>query len=58
MLFGQRARFTWSVSADGTVAPAYVSFLGLSEREWELPKDGILVLPIEGLSVGGVDPNC
>ena len=60
MLFGQRARFTWSASADGTVAPAYVSFLGLSERE--LPKDscpdGILVLPIEGLSVGGVDPDC
>ena len=59
MLFGQRCRLSWTASADGTLAPAYVSFLGLSERE--LPTatcpSGILVIPIEGLAVGGVNPD-
>jgi len=57
---GQRARFTWSTSADGTVACPYISFLDLSERE--LPKtscpSGVLMIPIEGLAVGGVNPEC
>mmetsp|Transcript_55208 Transcript_55208/g.59818 ORF Transcript_55208/g.59818 Transcript_55208/m.59818 type:complete len:294 (-) Transcript_55208:21-902(-) len=60
VLFGQTARLTWSMIADRTVAPVYVSFLGLSERE--LPKEtfpsGVLVMPIQGLAVGGVDPSC
>lgn len=33
VLFGQTARLTWSMTADGTVAPTYVSSLGLTERE-------------------------
>jgi len=50
----------WTISADGTVAAVYVSVLGLNARE--LPLDtcpsGILVLPIQGLAVGGVNPDC
>lgn len=53
-------KITWSASSDGTVAAPYASFLGMSERE--LPSStcssGILVIPIQGLSVGGVDPRC
>ena len=60
MLIGQRIRLTWTISADGTVAAVYVSVLGLNSRE--LPVDtcpsGVLVLPIEGLAIGGVDPDC
>ena len=60
MLLGQRARLTWSAFADGTVATPYITFLGLNE--WELPTtkcpSGILMIPIEGLDVGGVNPDC
>ena len=60
MFLGQRARLTWSTTADGTVATQYISFLGLNERE--LPKTKcpscILMIPIEGLAVGGVNPDC
>ena len=60
VLFGQTSWLTWSMTADGTIAPVYVTFLGLSERE--LPKEtfpsGVLVMPIQGLAVGGVDPSC
>jgi len=60
MLMGQRARLTWTVSADGTVATPYISFIGLSIRE--LPQttceDGIMMIPIKGLAVGGVNPDC
>jgi len=60
LLIGQRARMTWTESADGTVATPYISFLGLNARE--LPEDtclsGIMVVPVEGLAIGGVNPDC
>ena len=56
---GVRARLTWTGSADGSVAPTFVTFF---LRPWDLPEDkhpsGIVVLPITGLAAGGVNPDC
>ena len=59
-LMGQRCKLTWSASADGTVAPAYVTFSGLSERELppETCPDGIYVIEVPGLAIGGTNPDC
>ena len=49
-----RLKFTYAFSAAGTMAPIFISVLGLTERE--LPEDVQIALKIEGLSVvdGGV----
>ena len=60
LLMEQHARLTWTVSADCTVATPYILFIGLSICE--LPpttcKNSILMIPIKGLAVGGVNPDC
>ena len=48
---GMRVKLTYTFSAAGTMAPIFVSVLGLNERE--LPQDHIVSLEIEGLCVGG-----
>ena len=52
---GTRVRLTWTASADGTVAPAFVTYTGLNERELPTstcPTTGVLVLSLQGLTVG------
>jgi len=59
-LCGQRVRFTVTFSAGGYMAPLFMTVTGLSDSE--LPQstcqDGVLILKIPGLCVGGtVDPR-
>ena len=48
---GLRVKLTYTFSAAGTMAPIFISVLGLTERE--LPEDERIALKIEGLSVRG-----
>ena len=48
---GLRVKLTYTFSAAGTMAPIFISVLGLTERE--LLEDERIALKIEGLSVGG-----
>ena len=47
----------FTMSAAGTIAPVFISVCGLNERELspELCPDGVLLLEIPGLCVGGGD---
>lgn len=57
---GVRIILTWSGSADGTVAPTYITVSNLNERELPVAEHptGIWVIPVRGLCVGGVNPDC
>ena len=46
-----RVKLTYTFSAAGTMAPMFVSVLGLTERE--MPEDQCITLKIQGLCVGG-----
>ena len=52
---GTRARLTWIASADGIVAPTFVTYTGLNERELltSICPIGVLVLSIQDLAVEG-----
>ena len=54
---GQIARMTWTMSPDNSLSPFFVQMLHLSEKEMPVEKfpDGIHVITIKGLSVGGGD---
>ena len=48
---GTRVKLTYRFSAAGTMAPIFMSVLGLNEQK--LPQDHIVSLEIEGPYVGG-----
>ena len=48
---GLRVKITYTFSAAGTMAPIFISVLGLNDRE--LPNDDCISMKIEGLCVGG-----
>ena len=48
---GLRVKLTYTFTGAGTMAPIFISVLGLNERE--LPQDQCVALKIKGLSVGG-----
>ena len=48
---GLRVKITYTFSDTVTMAPIFISVLGLTERE--LPKDTIVLIKIKGLCVGG-----
>ena len=52
---GLRVNFTYTFSAAGTMAPIFISVLGLTERD--LPREIIFLIKITGLCVGGGGVN-
>ena len=46
-----RVKLTYTFSAAGTMAPIFISILGLTEKE--MPEDKQIAMKIEGLSIGG-----
>ena len=48
---GLRVKITFTFSGAGTMAPIFISVLGLTERE--LPEEQCISLIIPGLCVGG-----
>ena len=48
---GMRVKLTYTFSGAGTMAPIFITVLGLNDRE--LPKDHCVSLKIRGLCVGG-----
>ena len=48
---GFRVNITYTFSSSVTMAPIFISVLGLTERE--LPKETIVLIKIKGLCVGG-----
>ena len=48
---GMRVKLTHAFSAAGTIAPIFITVLGLSERE--LPMHDCVAIDVEGLCIGG-----
>ena len=54
-MFGMRVKLTYIFSAAGTMAPIFISVMGLNERE--LLQEKMIAMQIEGLCVGGGSNN-
>ena len=52
---GLGVKITYTFSAAGTMAPIFISVLGITERD--LPKEPIFLIKIKGLCVGGGGVN-
>ena len=52
---GLRVKITYTFSASGTMAPIFISVLGITERD--LTREPIFQIKIKGLCVGGGGVN-